>query len=913
MNKILKRAKNVFILGVACLAMATRLDHKELSVPIKAAETDIFYEDFDIKPSGDFGLNFDIVDGKGKINSSEVFDVPIPSGKFVASNNYEVSFEIKLDEALGLAPRGEKAHFEIRLEGLDADASYMYFQIRDDGQFWKISAIEPKGTAVVYNNSGDGHGGLNTTNWNLLANTVRVKFVVFEGYLEMWANEQRIAVSHLYNFGNQNYQTRARINEGLITGISIKASRPNEFIIDNLLIVEAFQKSQTYSASVEAGSSTSRKMSNELSAQNLFAPNFRVTTTWKVQANSAGQYMGIRFYGLNGLVGSEKDQYTINAQAQMNNLTLSTSFDYQNNGWKRENGKNIIVALNQEVQIVVEVVDNMMFMYYDDTVVLEKSFTEMGIEKGYLQTIHLINAGSDFVWTSFSYEPIASKILIEADQTSVLVGSDITFTATKLGEEPLAIKWYVDDIEQIETGSIFVLTLEEIGQYTVKAKDGDDTSNVIMVEAYSSRVEIDSIRLLYTNTETALITSEAQNVPEGSTYEWLVNNVKLADESEETLNLDLSKYEAKSTIIVKLRIVFVDENEIESNTLTLYTAYDVKSSIDSNENYTEIYDSAIAIDKTFGTYDVGSDEEGAYLYSTRVADTTSFNLSPIPHSSSSTFSYKVFIPENRTQSNYVYMNLTGLDLNFPAAVVEVALEVGVDELIPYYKHNNGFGRLNNDEYGFGHDLSYSGEIAKAGDWNEFEFAIEDGYMSTYINGVQVLYYFLENAVTPSSYTLNTYPGGSESVNLFLKEIKLFGIVQPAPSVTRVTLSVSAISIKVGETTTITATHAPFDSIAKEIAWYVNDNQVEGDSLTYIFSSNTPGTYTIHCVIDGIESDPKTITVSAANTEEPDNPDGPIDEEGPNSLVLIGSIGGGVLVIGGMVTIILFVTKRKKRI
>lgn len=404
MRKILKFRKGLVSLGFAALAfsiLSTVTTGKSNVHQVSAAENIVYYEDFADTPDGDFGTRFNIEGGKGRLNTTSTFDVPVPTENLLASNNYEISFELKIDAP---DPRGTKAHLQFRLLGLDAGVRYIYFDIRDDGQYWAIVGSGSNNAAKVYNNSGLAHGGLNTNNWNLLVNTVQVKLVVFEGYLETWVNNQRLNVSHLDNFGNQNYDKRLRITEGQISGFQIYGSKANEYIFDDLKIIEAMPKTPTYAATVAPASSDNRLFANEAGAQTLYPSDFKISTTWKVNSSNTNEFMGIRLYGLNGSLGVSKDEYTLNAQAQILGLTMYPSFNFMNSGWKGHVGQTVQLVVGNTVEIVVEVLGDFIFMSIDNVLVLARSFTDMGIDKGHLQTIRLVNLRSDFIWTSLDYK-----------------------------------------------------------------------------------------------------------------------------------------------------------------------------------------------------------------------------------------------------------------------------------------------------------------------------------------------------------------------------------------------------------------------------------------------------------------------------------------------------------------------------
>ena len=94
--------------------------------------------------------------------------------------------------------------------------------------------------------------------------------------------------------------------------------------------------------------------------------------------------------------------------------------------------------------------------------------------------------------------------------------------------------------------------------------------------------------------------------------------------------------------------------------------------------------------------------------------------------------------------------------------------------------------------------------------------------------------------------------------------------------------------------------------ANEIAWYVNDAKVEGSEMSFTFTAEAEGSYKVHCVIDGITSASKTITVVAENAGGDTTGDPAPSND--NTGLIIGIV-AAVVVIGAVVAVIV-IKKRK---
>ena len=161
-----------------------------------------------------------------------------------------------------------------------------------------------------------------------------------------------------------------------------------------------------------------------------------------------------------------------------------------------------------------------------------------------------------------------------------------------------------------------------------------------------------------------------------------------------------------------------------------------------------------------------------------------------------------------------------------------------------------------------------------------------------------LFFQMNTATVPSGCSFNLYPdGGAGVVPVRIRNISFSGVVEPAPDLVSVNVSLSSVNVKAGETVTATATLNPFNAEANEIAWYVNGEKMEGNELSYTFASEAPGEYKIYCEIDGVKSAEKTITVTAADGGED-------DEGGCGSVAGLGAIAAA--------TAVAFIAVRKKK-
>ena len=374
-----------------------------------------------------------------------------------------------------------------------------------------------------------------------------------------------------------------------------------------------------------------------------------------------------------------------------------------------------------------------------------------------------------------------------------------------------------------------------------------------------------------------------------------MDGVKQEGVSGETFELDMSAYATGDKVIVYAET----SSGIKSNEVTVSGSFDVMKEIQDNEYYKTIYEDKIEEGGTYGNFSVGKEENGElYLYSAVENAGTSYVVNAkMPSNVNYMFEYELYIPADISSKSYVYPCLTGLNSQYPTGLVELAWEVNPEGVRPYIKDQGANKEYLHTDYGCGVDLTYEGGVAKKGDWNKISVAVSGKYIAMYINGEMVLFFQMSTATVPSGCSFNLYPdGGAGVVPVRIKDISFSGVVEPAPDLVSVNVSLSSVNVKAGEKVTATATLNPFNAEANEIAWYVNGEKVGGNELTYIFTSEAPGEYKIYCEIDGVKSAEKTITVTAGEGKD--------DDKGCGSAAGLGTFAAAVAVA--------FIALRKKK-
>ncbi len=943
-------------------------------------ENALYKQDFSGTVEGDLANHVTVSDGAATITDADLFNLPVEN--FAESNNYTVEFDLKLNGS---------SSFYLHLVGLNGTnpeaPDNIYLGIEGDGQFLLIS--DNSGNRV-YNNSTVASGGLDATPVDL-SESAHFELVHYEGYLELWANGTRRCVTHLSNFGNNQYHTRAPLVEGKITGFAIDVNDGGAFTIDNIVISEA--TAWNTSAEYTSGStSVTSSQVFDLSARNLYRDNFKVEGTFFLaDATKTNYYPTIKLFGLNAsLLKTSGKEYSFNIQARVENGTFNPEICYRyedKEDWGVLGGDPVTVEEGQSVTYRIEVYGDHLDYYLNGQLAVSSTFEEMGIQKGHLQYIQILSNGGGAYWTELTYSGYENESAAEVrtDATTVMAGTPVTFEADLFGTRGEGFAWYVNDEKQSEQSMTLTLTdltagtyavqykndtvssekvtvtvvdkmitlssekteiypTEEItvtadmqgdfsgetfawylngekqdetgvsitlsglaaGTYTLQYKSDASESNVFTFTVLEASVEVTTEKNSYFIGEKAVFSAELAGLPETETIAWYVDGTVQEGAAGATFELDLSEAEAGSKIVVYAQTA----SGVKSNEVTIGIAFDVMQSIKDNEFYKTIYEDVFEEGGTYGNFSVGKDENGdLYLYSEVTDASTYYTMSNVkmPSNPNYLFEYELYIPADISTTNYVYPCLAGLNSKYPSGMVELAWEVNAEGVRPYVKDQSTGREYLHTEYGFGLDLTYEGGIAKKGDWNKITVAVSGNYVSAYINGQIALFFEMTGATVPSGASFNLFPdGGVGVVPVRIRNISFSGVVEPAPDLESVTVSLSSVSMQAGGTVTATATLNPFNAEANAIAWYVNGEKVEGaNELSYAFTTDTPGEYKIYCEIDGVKSAEKTITVTAATA-------GGDTGGGSNTGMWIGiGIAIGVVVIAAVAVTVVMVRKKKK--
>lgn len=573
--------KKLLVIPVLCASFALSFitpTKEAKATSIENAETVIYEQDF--SSSEGISAYFNVDGGYGELSTNEFFTLNVDPENLVESNNYKLSFRAK--QKVG-------ASFYVHFIGLDGSAPdrNIYMCQRGNGAYWLMSDFEGHD---VYNNSGTFHGGLDYSSVDVLS-WFDIDFIHFNGTLELWINGTRRVVSHLSNFGNNNYCVNGRktISEGTITGFAIDADNVGDLVFDSIRITEPKTLNNVYDESYNGGDS----IILPLSAVNFYNSNFHVETTFEVMDVAKGDYHpAIKLAGMNNSVKDHNGQeYCVNGQLHVSNNSLRPQLFTQSNNtespWKGVEGNEITLTISETITYALEFIGDTVTAYLDGTEVYTTSFSELDIIKGVLQYVMITNQNSGLKIKNVKYYGFddTKGAVIVSDKKSIKTGQSVTFKAYTYGSYTDEYSWFVDDVDQNVSDSTFVYQDISSGEHSIAYKSTETTSNVVTINALDSVITITADKSEMYENESTTFTAELDGDFTGQSFKWYVNDVATDEEGVTFILTGLN--------VGTYRVAY-KSNETSSNVLSL-----------------TVLESLITLSSNKGLYD--QDEEAVFI------------------------------------------------------------------------------------------------------------------------------------------------------------------------------------------------------------------------------------------------------------------------------------------------------------
>ena len=190
----------------------------------------------------------------------------------------------------------------------------------------------------------------------------------------------------------------------------------------------------------------------------------------------------------------------------------------------------------------------------------------------------------------------------------------------------------------------------------------------------------------------------------------------------------------------------------------------------------------------------------------------------------------------------------------------------------------------------------------------------------YIDDTLAIKYYLKDAASepniPEYMFFYTFNADGTSITIDDMKIKpaqpiTDRVEPPVVEVESAYVTASSISIKKGESSTLTVQSSPFDATVTSYAWYVNDTLIEGATeKSYVFTATEAGEYVFKCVVNGtITSETKTVTVKDDTPINPPANGGKSDNKG---LIIGLSVAGGVVALAAAGTVAGIIVYKKRK-
>lgn len=485
-------------------------------------------------------------------------------------------------------------------------------------------------------------------------------------------------------------------------------------------------------------------------------------------------------------------------------------------------------------------------------------------------------------------------------QNPVLPTTEFTFRVVKVGS---AFNLYIDDVLTLEATIENTAAINKINIFGYMAQ-GAYIDDITLKEFVSStqvtEVTVTSNKSTVSETQSATIGASANEGAIPVEYKWYVDDNLVEDAVQRTFTF--------AGYAIGDHTVYCVADGVKSNVITVKVTAASQEELDSI--YFENFDNS-PDGTAFGNFTVS----GGKLVPA-AASYSNYTMNP-EYVMNWEYSMDVVFTEQKEAPTYVGLTVNNMSASIQSQIEFNLKKAGTNLLEGDVEDKDQIILKINGVEQFFNDSELGGKMESVnfaiGETYKLRVVRWDDQLEVYINGeIAIKYVFPEPALINQMFVY-TYCDNGPAItvdNIVYKESEEITdrVEPPTIAVTGAYISSGAKDVKPGEGVVLSVNCYPYNATPKTFQWYVNGEAIEGaTAATYTFTSDKAGEYVFKCVVDGtVESETKTITVTAPA-------DGGDDGGGNNTVgIVIGCVAGGLVLIGAIVAIVIFIKKKKAK-
>ncbi|WP_264230130.1 hypothetical protein [Acholeplasma laidlawii] len=594
-------------------------------------------------------------------------------------------------------------------------------------------------------------------------------------------------------------------------------------------------------------------------------------------ASTEYRYFGVKFWGLNATEGAFDSSVSIFLVADQNREYYLRIDYHDGTSWQSYyNNQSDFGGLypgtlnlvdGQTARINVSIFEDDLTVFVNQTPVFQNTLTDLGIAKGEM-------FGSNFVGEEKSSGLTIDNIIVKSSKK-------IEKLATYQENFDYAVIENFDEYTNVAIENGQLVSLDKFSNFKLPLKYESPEDWMIQMDLTFSSIEdkvVEGPSFFGINVFDAVtgVTYEftIELTADGNSYVLIKglngdvishtgsNGFNPLVKADESLNFRVQKFDNRIKVFVDNVEYLSIMNEAFSRPsgYQIYTFSEYKMRVDNilveSSDIMPIDDELFTLDfESLSENDLWtpSNPETAFVITNdKWAESVSVLSQGFPSFDESLFksnwkiSYDIIYPENVV--GYFGINIHGIDSSLYELTVQKT------------EGNNGYVLVKKNGEEFAHSNGSGGvknPTMYVNDRNHIDIYMTNGDLEIFVNGQLTVRTFISDAKAPSNIDFYSYDAFGMKFGNFKYSMNDYDL-----PLTSVSIQSSKYKISTLQSTIISSKLNPSSANINSIEWYINDALVEdqtGRSLT--FGSQTPGSYTVKAIIDGIESNVVTIEVT----------------------------------------------------